>query len=274
MMEAWNEDEPQQPESSGLKLEALHALAFLTRLPIKIAAGTQLPPLSQAARAFPLAGLAAGLIAGLAGALAFTLGLPGPVAGALAVGAGILATGALHEDGLADMADGFWGGRDKAGKLAIMRDSRIGSYGVLALGLMLIIRVGLASTILQLQGGAALVALFAGAAAYSRALMVPLMAHVPPAREDGLSAMAGQPTADTARQAMVLGAGVAGVLFWATTGFGGALMGLLLGYAAARAVTRLARAHIGGQTGDVCGALSVAAEMASLAGAVMLLPTV
>lgn len=271
-MEAWNEEPAPKPESSGLKLEALHALAFLTRLPVKIAEGTQLPPLSQAARAFPLAGLAAGLIAGVAGAIAFGLGLPGLVAGAVGVAAGILATGAMHEDGFADMADGFWGGRDKPAKLAIMRDSRIGSYGVLALGLMLIIRIGLVSAVLQLSGGLALIMLLAGAGAFSRGLIVPLMAELPPAREDGLSVMAGQPSADTARQAMVLGAGIGALLLWAGAGLGGMVLGLLLAYAAAKAITRLAKAHIGGQTGDVCGALALAAEMAGLAGAVMPMP--
>jgi adenosylcobinamide-GDP ribazoletransferase len=269
MIEEWDEDTA--PRAANLRMEAAQAIFFLTRIPLKIEDGSRLPPLSQAARAFGLAGALAGLIAGVAGAVAFHLGLGSFVAASVALAAGILATGALHEDGLADMADGFWGGHTIQRKLAIMRDSRIGSYGVLALGLALLIRAGLLAAILQHGGAISLILLMAGAGAISRALMVPLMAHLPAARPDGLSASAGVPEKPVVQQALALGGGLALVLFWAGAGLFAGLLALILAAAAAYGVSRLALAHIGGQTGDVCGALSVLSEMAALAGLVMLL---
>ncbi len=269
MIDAWEDETP--PRAAALRMEAAQAIFFLTRIPLKIADGARLPPLSQAARAFALAGALVGLIAGVCGSVAFHLGLGSFVAGAIALAAGIIATGALHEDGLADMADGFWGGHTIPRKLAIMRDSRIGSYGVLALGLSLLIRAGLLATIVERGGGICLILLMMGAGAASRALMVPLMAHLPAARPDGLSASAGVPEKRVVTQALVLGGGLALVLFWAGAGLFAGLLALILAAAAAYGVSRLALHHIGGQTGDVCGALSVLSEMAALAGLLMLL---
>lgn len=269
MIEEWDEETP--PPAANLRMEAAQAVFFLTRIPLKIADGAALPPLSQAARAFPLAGALAGLVAGVFGAAAFQLGLGSFVAAALALAAGILVTGALHEDGLADMADGFWGGQTIQRKLAIMRDSRIGSYGVLALGLALIIRAGLLAAVLERGGGVSLILLMAGAGALSRALMVPLMARLPAVRPDGLSASAGVPAAKVVRQALIWGGGLALVLFWAGAGLFSGLFAIAISVAAAYGVSRLALHHIGGQTGDVCGALSVLSETAALAGLVMML---
>src|SRR5581483_1985388 len=120
----------------GWRDDLVTASLFLTRLPL--ARLLRAPPpasaeaLTHALRAFPLVGAAIGLIAALVYWVAALFGLA-PLPGALlAVGATVLLTGGLHEDGLADCADGFGGGRDRDSKLAIMRDSRIGSYGVLA----------------------------------------------------------------------------------------------------------------------------------------------
>ena len=98
--------------------------------------------LARAAWAFPIAGLVVGLIGAIVYALAHRIGLPSWTAAALAVAATLLATGCLHEDGLADTADGFGGGKTREQKLEIMRDSRIGTYGVCALALSLLLRVG------------------------------------------------------------------------------------------------------------------------------------
>ena len=107
------------------------ALMLLTRLP----AGRidPAPTIAAAAWAFPLAGAVVGVLQALVLIAAIGLGLPMAMAAGLALAAGVLATGGLHEDGLADCADGFGGGRSPARKLEIMRDSRIGSYGALAL---------------------------------------------------------------------------------------------------------------------------------------------
>ena len=117
------------------------AAMFLTRLPFR-SGDRGLPALGSTAWAFPLVGLGVGLAAGLVFGIASWLGLTGWLAAVFAVSAQIALTGALHEDGLADVADGFGGGKDAPAKLAIMRDSRIGVFGVITLVLSLAARIG------------------------------------------------------------------------------------------------------------------------------------
>ncbi|MFZ5750216.1 MAG: adenosylcobinamide-GDP ribazoletransferase, partial [Pseudomonadota bacterium] len=155
------------------------ALMLLTRLPVW--PGDAPPPVSRALWAFPLAGLAVGALALLVWQGAQGLDLPPAMAAVLALATMVLATGGLHEDGLADCADGLWGGRDRARRLAIMRDSRIGTYGTLALVLSLAIR---GAGIVALGAGAGLALLLVSGA--SRAAPALLLATLPAAREDGL----------------------------------------------------------------------------------------
>ena len=127
---------PPEPERRGRIrpfAEFVHALRFLTRLPVPFARTLDLPPLSQSMRVFPAAGALIGALTGLLLSGLEWSGLPPLVYGALAVAAGLAVTGALHEDGLADTADGFGGGKSRERRLEIMRDSRIGTYGTLAL---------------------------------------------------------------------------------------------------------------------------------------------
>ena len=107
------------------------ALRFFTRMPVGEAGASAPLDLNRVAWATPVAGAAAGLIGALVLALSGLLGLPHLVRAGLATSALVAATGALHEDGLADVADGFGGGATRAMKLDIMRDSRIGAYGAL-----------------------------------------------------------------------------------------------------------------------------------------------
>ena len=109
------------------------AVAFLTRLPMPHPAGPMPENFVRAHRIFPLVGAAIGGAVGLVCLGLRAIGVPDLAAAALALGAGAILTGALHEDGLADVADGFGGGRDVAAKLEIMRDSRLGTYGALIL---------------------------------------------------------------------------------------------------------------------------------------------
>src|SRR5271167_906470 len=120
-----------------LKVSAL----FLTRLPFAPATPVDGAATARAAWAFPVAGILIGLIGAAIYALAHKLGLPAWPSAALSVAATLAATGCLHEDGLADTADGFGGGKTRERKLEIMRDSRIGTYGVCALVLSLLLRV-------------------------------------------------------------------------------------------------------------------------------------
>src|SRR5262249_12873429 len=145
---------------------------------------------ARASWALPLAGLLIGLAGGAIYFLAHSVGLTAGPAAALALATTVLLTGALHEDGLADTADGVGGGRTRDRKLEIMRDSRIGAYGACALFLSLIIRWSALAAIANPQ--AVLVTLCVAHAA-SRASLPAFMRLVPLARTDGLAAGAGQP---------------------------------------------------------------------------------
>lgn len=219
---------------------------ILTRLPMGRIDGA-LPPLAHSVWAFPLIGAVLGLGMGLAYLAALGLGLPSLVGAFLALGLGILATGGLHEDGLADMADGFGGGHTVQRKLEIMRDSRIGSYGVLAL----ILVIGLTATAIEAAGG--LTAFIAIGAASRTAMLLP-MALLPPARNDGLghSAKLGWSRATSAAFVLTLAIAVATQSILATLAI----------LATALAFTLVAQRQIGGQTGDVLGATQKLSECA------------
>lgn len=219
---------------------------LLTRLPMGRVA--RVVPMGETAWAWPLIGA---LVGAIVAAVAWGAGeLPPLVTGVLAVAAGLLATGAMHEDGLADCADGFGGGRDRARKLEIMRDSRLGSYGAAALCLALLAKVALIGalddTLLLIATGAA-----------SRALLPALQQLVPQARAEGLGAGAAAVGRGGAAVAAGLGCGAlvicpdgpAAVLALAVVQAGVAL---------------ISRRQIGGITGDVLGAAQLLGEIAAL----------
>ena len=184
--------------------EFLVALRFLTRLPVPFVRTLDPPPLYRSMGMFPLAGALVGGLTGAVLVLGHLVRLPDYFSAALALGAGALITGALHEDGLSDVADGFGGGQSREHRLDIMRDSRIGAYGALSLCLLTIARASLYVALLGLPPGGT-VLLLASAAAFSRALMVDLMWATRPARLDGLSVMAGRPSRNTTLLALSLG---------------------------------------------------------------------
>ena len=212
---------------------------------------------AAAAWAWPLAGAVVGALAGLLLWVGLWLGLPPLAAGLLAVAAQIVLTGALHEDGLADSADGLWGGWTQDRRLEIMRDSRIGSYGVLAL----ILSVGLRATACAaLPAGPLAVAVLAATGAASRGAMTGVMAGLPPARPDGRAVSTGRPSPATTGLAL---AG-ASALWLIALPFGLALITVAACCAGAAIVAGIARAKIGGQTGDILGASQQIAEITAL----------
>ncbi len=230
------------------------ALRFLTRVPVRGARREgDGPPLGRAVRAFPIVGALVGLVAGIVYGIACGLGLPEIVAAVLAVGAGALVTGALHEDGLADMADGFGGGATRERKLAIMRDSRIGAYGVIALVVVLAAKVG---AIADLGATGLVVAGMVAAAAASRAAMPALMLWMEPARSDGLAADAGRPPATHVWTGLALAAVLAvGLLTWS------GLVAFLIAGLGTAGVAWLAERQVGGHTGDVLGGVQQLSEV-------------
>lgn len=237
------------------------AVIFLTRLPLRLR-GTVMPEdLAASAPFFPLTGAGLGLVAGLVFAAAAGIGLPPPIAAALAIGALALLTGALHEDGLADVADGLGGGATAGARLAIMRDPRLGSFGVLALVLTLLLRV---ACLAALAEPFLVLAALLAAGALSRAPLPVMMAVLPAARLDGLAATAGRPASGRAVAAVAFAAVLAGLALGPIAGG----VALLAAGAAAGSIGALALRRIGGITGDVLGAAQQVAEVAVLLVAV------
>ena len=247
-----------------------NALRFLTRLPLPRAAAPAEPdffdeaeedaqdpsaaqPLGRTVRAFPLIGALLGIAAGFAFAIATGLGLPVLVAGVIAVALLALMTGALHEDGLADMADGFGGGQTVEKKLAIMRDSRIGAFGVIALVLVLAAKVG---TLADLNDIGVVMSGLICAGAASRAAMPAMMRWLPAARSDGLGAEAGRPAGEHVWTGIAIAA-LLSVLLLTWSG----LVALIIATLGVFAVGLLARRQVGGHTGDVLGGTQQISEL-------------
>lgn len=239
------------PVQSGL----VTAVQFLTRVPVP--ATTAVPaPLATALGWFPLVGMLVGAVA--AAALAVATWTWSPLVGGVgAVAAGIALTGAFHEDGLADTVDGLWGGWTPPQRLAIMRDSRLGTYGAAALVLVVLTQVSLLASMSTPDSARALLL---GHVA-GRATVLPLVAAMPSARSDGQGARVAAPaeggawvmagTTVTAVGLVVVGAWLPVVLVAAVP--------------AVWVVARAARDRVGGLTGDVLGAANLAAHVSVLA---------
>jgi adenosylcobinamide-GDP ribazoletransferase len=243
---------------SGLFTQFVTATALLTRLPVGAVEADS--GIARSCWAFPAVGAGIGGLVGLVLIAAMLLGLGGEPAATLAVLAGVALTGALHEDGLADTVDGFGGGADREQKLAIMRDSRVGAYGVLALVFSVGLRVFAVAAVGEAIGG--VLALIAAHAA-SRALLPAAMRLLSPARPEGLGAAAGTPSRGATLIALALGI----VIALAALGPERGATALALAAVAVAATGVLARRQIGGYTGDVLGAFQQIGEIVMLLAA-------
>ena len=240
--------------------ETAAATLFLTRVPIRWR-GPWPPDLSaRALRAFPVVGLGIGLLGGLVYGTAVLLGLPALPAAVVTVAVGVALTGAMHEDALADTCDGLGGGQDRDAKLRIMRDSRLGAYGAVALVLALLARV---AALAALAGPLPVLAALAAAEAGSRSIVVLVATGLAPARSDGLAADLQRLHPRRAVAPVVVAVAVAVVALGPTVGLGA----LVIGGLAALAVAAIARAQLGGHTGDVLGAVQQVALIAMLLAA-------
>ena len=244
--------------------DVAEALRFFTRLPLPAAPAAP-PAFDRIAWAAPVAGVCVGAVGAVVLAIAGRLELPHLMSACLATAALVAATGALHEDGLADVADGLGGGRTREQKLALMRDSRIGAFGAVALTLALLTRVAALSSALSfgLSGAAGALMIVA---TLSRAGALAPLALIEPARADGAGASAGrlEPASFAAACGVALLLAVALGLF--TIGAGRAFGAALMSAAGAAAMTAAAARQIGGQTGDVAGAAQQCAEIAAWCG--------
>jgi adenosylcobinamide-GDP ribazoletransferase len=232
------------------------AVAFLTRLPIPHPLGSTPANLARAYRVFPLVGAAIGGAVGLFCLGMRVIGVPELAAAALSLGAGALLTGALHEDGLADVADGFGGGRDPAAKLAIMRDSRLGTYGALALMVSFAVKLSALAALPDAVVAQSLIA----AHALARGVLPAMSMKLADARQNGLAANAGKPGSATVGFAGALALVIAVLSLSWIDAFGAALVAAVC----AAGMAWLAQRQIGGQTGDVLGAAEQVCETAIL----------
>jgi adenosylcobinamide-GDP ribazoletransferase len=250
-------------------------LSFFTQLPVGFLAPKVPEPapgiesvtpqarLAEAARAFPLAGLVVGLAGGLAYWIAVKIGLSGLLAAFLAVAATAALTGALHEDGWADFADGLGCRGDRIRKLSAMKDSHIGSFGVLAL----IFATGVKTVaIAQLYTPDRVATALVAAHVLSRAVLPLAMRSLPLATAQGLAVMAGRPTAQGVYVALALGFAIA---FFAVF-LPAAIVAMIVAVVAAALVGAIAKRQFGGYTGDVLGAIQQVAEIAVLVNLVSL----
>lgn len=238
--------------------QARVAVMLLTRLP----AGRLTAPIPKpgdAVWAFPLVGLAVGAIVAMAVSMALWIGVPPTLAAGIALITGVLVTGGLHEDGLADLADGFGGGQTRARKLEIMRDSHIGSFGTLALILSVGMRWQAVALLVAISPKLAVCAILA-VAVISRAGLPAMMMALPPARRDGLGRSAAGGDWRGAAIAAAIG-GLAAVILLGPVA-GGAVLAAVAAALAGLGV--LAWRQIGGQTGDVLGAGQQLSEVAAL----------
>jgi adenosylcobinamide-GDP ribazoletransferase len=249
-----------------LQRDVMRALGFLTRLPIAAKwFEDDDGKLSVTIRAFPIAAALAAVPAVLVLIAGTALDLPVLLTSTLAIATAIAIGGALHEDGLADCADGFFGGFDRERRLEIMKDSRIGAFGAMALILAILVRIIAIAAILQsgLWGaGAALIA----AAAAGRTALVWHWIDLPGARTGGIADKAGHPTENASVFALVTGIAIAAVFAVLFRGIAPAILAAALAAAATVAFRSLCAAKIGGHTGDTLGAAAILAELAFLAG--------
>lgn len=232
------------------------AVAFLTRLPMPHPDGAMPQNFVRAHRMFPVVGALIGVVVGLLCLGLRSIGVPDLAAAALALGASAIITGALHEDGLADVADGFGGGRNLESKLEIMRDSRLGTYGAM---ILLVSFAAKLSALAAIPDGYVVPGLMA-AHALARGVLPAMSLNLPYARKDGLARNAGQPDAVTAS----IAGGLALLIALLSLSWSNALWAALVAGVSGLAIAWLALRQIGGQTGDVLGAMQQVGEIGVL----------
>jgi len=266
--------------------ELASAVQFLSRLPVyrllalpqhvKDALTTN-PDFSKVAAHFPIAGVIIAVPAAMALLVFTALGTPALVAATITIVVLLISTGALHEDGLADSADGFWGGHSKERKLSIMRDSMIGSYGTLALIMSIAMRITCLSVVIERLPNTWAAAIVLAIAGLSRAAMLYPWVELPAARaaiaspgvsektkdESGLSARFGVPDSTTLRHAAMWSL-LPIMLLVSTINPVPTVLVLLVTAACVWSITRLMQHHIEGHTGDTLGATQQSTEIGCL----------
>jgi adenosylcobinamide-GDP ribazoletransferase len=245
-----------------------NAARFMTILPVRSVSGEIAPDwLTRCLKYSPLVGIGIGLASGLVLLIATELWNE-TIAAMLAVATSIALTGALHEDGFADTFDGFGGGFTVEKRLTIMKDSRIGTYGALALGLNVALRIAALAVLTPWQGMAALIAAHAAARAAPAWVMTRL------SYSGDVSAMKvayaeSRPRTDELQLGLIFV--LLAILPLTLISAPAVAFGALLGVALAALLALWARRLIGGYTGDVLGGIEQAFEIGFLLGVAALL---
>lgn len=241
----------------------LNAIRFLTVVPTPHSDDAPAPDwLARAMKYFPLVGAGIGLASALVFVIAHQFWSPW-VAAILAVTTSIAFTSALHEDGLADTVDAFGGGWTVEKRLAIMKDSRIGTYGALALGLGCALRIAALAMLPMWAGAAALIAMHAAARAMP-AFVMNRLAYAGDTAAMKVS-YAEAPVRSNEITFLLVTTALA-VIPLALISFKSAVIGLLLGALIGILLARSAKRLIGGYTGDVLGAIEQLFEIGFLLG--------
>lgn len=238
------------------------ALRFFSRLPTGDRPH-ELPNLSRIAIALPFASVVIGLLPVLVLMGGVWLSMPPFFAAALGVAVAIVVSGAMAEDALADAMDGLFGGQTVDRRLEIMKDSRQGTYGVCAIVMLLALRVTALGSVAAIHpliaGGIWMAAMVLG-----RSFSLWLTVELPPARLDGASAAAGR----VGKRGFGIGLGLAVLIGFLTGAPATSFLAIVLAVALAGLVaygwTALCRRLVGGQTGDLIGALQALVEVAVL----------
>jgi adenosylcobinamide-GDP ribazoletransferase len=261
------QDESDRPlRWAGWLVATAQCVRFYSRLPVPRLPGEAdphaMPDFRVVPRALPFAAVIIAAPQAAIIAIAGFAGLPSLVTATLAITVAIVATGAFHEDGLADCADGFWGGATRERRLEIMRDSRVGTFGAAAVCVSIVLRVVALAAVMDSLGSGAASSLAIAVAALSRSAGLYPLWRLPPARMDGASAGVGRPMGSTLLAAVALSAVIAvGAACLADLPIWRMSFLCLASALAALAVARLARRKIAGQTGDVAGMAQQLAEM-------------
>lgn len=222
------------------------------------------PDFTQVSYAAPLAGLVVAAPACLLLLILSLTHLPALASAALVTGLLAVVTGALHEDGLGDVADGFFGGHTRERRLEIMKDSRVGAFGALTLAGAFLLKAALIGGLISHLGAwSALVLLMCEGLA--RALMIQEWHKLPSARPEGLGNRFGKPDSDQVRKALVIGVLLLLPLLFCLP-FVNIVLAALLAWIVSAMASHLAMAKIGGITGDVLGAIQQLSALAFLIG--------
>ncbi len=245
--------------------DTARAVGFLSRIPVPghVFEGSD-GRLSRTVRAFAVAGVVIALPGAVVLALMLMAGAGPLLAAVCAITTQVLTIGALHEDALGDAADGFGGGRDREHALEIMKDSRVGSYGAVALVLILSLRIAALSELAMETSSLAAAACVVGVAALSRTLMVWHWSALPSARTQGVAAAAGMPEKPALQTALVSGAILTVVFVLPATSLFTTIVTLATAALAAATFTSLTRKKLRGHTGDTIGATQQVCEAAAL----------